>query len=116
MNNKVHSGERIKELLEIFRISQQEFAERTHIDKATVSLYVNKKREPKQINITAIADAFNVDPAWVMGLDVPMNKNLDISINSKDTSFFIEFEQMPDEIKKQVEAYAKFLMKSNKEK
>lgn len=116
MNNKVHSGERIKELLDIFGISQQEFAERTHIDKATVSLYVNKKREPKQINITSIADAFNVDPAWVMGLDVPMSKNVDVSSDTDNVSFLIEFEKMPKEVRDVIEAYAKFLMKEYKEK
>jgi len=50
--------------------SQQRFAERTGLCKASVSQYVNGRNVPSGTNAEKIANAFNVDPAWVMGYDV----------------------------------------------
>lgn len=51
--------------------SQQRFVERTKLNKASVSQYVNGKNVPSNITASRIAKAFNVDPAWIMGFDVP---------------------------------------------
>lgn len=51
--------------------SQQIFADRVGINKASVSQYVNGKNAPTNLTATKIALAFNVAPAWVMGFDVP---------------------------------------------
>lgn len=54
--------------------SQQEFADRTHISKASISQYVNGRNTPSNLTAQKIADAFMVDPAWVQGFDVPMKE------------------------------------------
>lgn len=69
---KKTSSERIREILSYYEISQSEFCRRTGLDKSTVSLYINGKREPMQDKIDLIARSFNLDPAWVMGYDVGM--------------------------------------------
>ena len=58
--------------------SQQRFADMTGINKASVSQYVNGKNTPSNVTAGKIAFAFNVNPPWVMGFDVPM-KDVDIS-------------------------------------
>lgn len=50
--------------------SQQKFSDRTGLNKASVSQYVNGKNTPSNITANKIAKAFHVDPAWVMGFDV----------------------------------------------
>lgn len=67
-----NSAKRIQELLDYYNISQSDFSRRTGLTRSTVSLYVSGKREPRQENLLAIAQAYNVDPAWLMGMDVPM--------------------------------------------
>lgn len=67
-----NSSDRIKELMSIYNMNQAEFVEKTGLTKSIVSLYVNGKREPMQNNIYIISHAFGVDPAWLMGCDVPM--------------------------------------------
>lgn len=52
--------------------SQQRFADKTGLNKASVSQYVNGRNTPSNLTAKRIADAFGVNPAWVMGFDVPM--------------------------------------------
>lgn len=67
------SRERINNLITTFcEGSQQRFSERTKLNKASVSQYVNGKNTPSNITASKIAKEFGVDPAWLMGFDVPM--------------------------------------------
>ena len=73
MNNKVSdSQKRIKELMEYYHINQTELCKRTGITKSALSNYLNGDREPRQTQVSKLADPFNVNPAWLMGYDVPM--------------------------------------------
>lgn len=51
--------------------SQQEFANKTGLNKGTVSQYVNGKKTPTSIAAQAIGKVFKVSPAWVMGFSFP---------------------------------------------
>lgn len=64
---------RINQLIEEYcEGSQQRFAEKTQLNKASVSQYVNGKNVPSSITAGKIADIFHINPAWLMGFDVPM--------------------------------------------
>ena len=52
-----------------------DLANKTGISKSLISGYMNGKYEAKQDNLTLIADALNVNEAWLMGYDVPMEKD-----------------------------------------
>lgn len=52
----------------------------TGINKGALSSYINGRYVPKQTNLFLIARALDVDEAWLMGYDVPMDKeNVDLS-------------------------------------
>jgi len=51
--------------------SQQRFAEKTGLSKASVSQYAHGKNVPSNITAGKIAEVFHVDPAWIMGFDLP---------------------------------------------
>ena len=69
----MQSMERVRQLIdERCGGSQQVFADRVDINKASVSQYVNGHNAPTNITAGKIARAFDVNPAWVMGFDVPM--------------------------------------------
>ena len=73
MNKKVsNSRERIIELMQHYGLNQTELCNRTGLQKSALSNYLNGDREPRQTQISLIADPFNVNPAWLMGYDVPM--------------------------------------------
>lgn len=72
--NKVDIKERIKQGLEIREITQTQLAARANIDKGQLSSYISGKYKPRQNNIDALAAALNVNEAWLMGFDVPMER------------------------------------------
>lgn len=65
-----NSNQRIRALLNELNISQTEFCDKTGIKKSALSNYLNGDRQPRQDQLDKIADAFGVDPAWLMGYDV----------------------------------------------
>ena len=65
---------RITKALSIRGMRQSELCEKTNIPKSAISQYVNGAFEPKQDRVFLIAQALNVDPVWLMGYDVPMEK------------------------------------------
>lgn len=67
--------DRIKEALEIREMKQSELVEKTGIDKGQMSSYLSGRYKPKQKNLHLLADTLSVDEAWLMGYDVPMERN-----------------------------------------
>lgn len=65
-------AERLKELLEVKHITQAEIARRTSVSKSSLSHYLKGDWEGKQDAVYEIATATNVQYAWLMGYDVPM--------------------------------------------
>lgn len=73
MNKKVSSSrERLVELMDYYHLSQTELCKRTGLQKSALSNYLNGDREPRQNQLSLISDPFNINPAWLMGYDVPM--------------------------------------------
>lgn len=62
-------SERLKEFMETHGVRQQDIIDKTGISSSCISAYVNGIREPKADKIGLIAQAFNVDAAWLMGFD-----------------------------------------------
>ncbi|MDO4171057.1 MAG: helix-turn-helix domain-containing protein [Lachnospiraceae bacterium] len=90
---KTNSSQRLIELMAYFNIKQSDIAAKTGIPKSAISMYVSGKRVPRQNRLSDIADAYNVNEAWLMGYDVPMNKNMksfDDSLNNKDKRDILE--------------------------
>ena len=128
MNKKVsNSQKRLVELMEYYKINQTELCRRTGLQKSALSNYLNGDREPRQNQISLIADPFNINPAWLMGYDAPMfnapdntaeayligQLPPDVLENGETLSEAIEiikdYEDLPPEKKAQFLTYLKFL-------
>lgn len=70
---------RIARALAIRGMRQSELCEKTNIPKSAISQYISGAFLPKQDRTFLIAEALNVDPVWLMGYDVPMEKKEDQS-------------------------------------
>lgn len=66
---------RFIEAMNIRGLRQVDVAERSGLDKAQISQYKNGKYEPTQDALYKLAQALNVNVAWLMGHDVPMEIN-----------------------------------------
>lgn len=61
--------------LDIRNMKQSDLVETTGIGKSSISTYLSGKYEPKQRNIYKMAKALNINEAWLMGEDVPMERD-----------------------------------------
>ena len=65
---------RLKRALSLRNMKQIELVEKTQIGKSAISQYIAGKVVPKQDKIYLMAKALNVSEAWLMGHDVPMER------------------------------------------
>ena len=63
---------RFIEAMQIRGMRQVDVAEKSKLDKAQISQYKTGKYEPMQDALYKLASALNVNVAWLMGHDVPM--------------------------------------------
>ena len=66
---------RLQMALDIRTMKQSDLVETTGIGKSSISTYLSGKYEPKQRNIYKMAKALNINEAWLMGEDVPMERD-----------------------------------------
>lgn len=115
MSKKIsNSRNRLIELMQYYNINQTELCNRSGLQKSALSNYLNGDREPRQNQIALIADAFNVNPAWLMGYDTPMempefnlNMDFDTSQISKAVEMFKTYEIATPEIKAAIDSLLK---------
>ena len=64
--------ERFNEALNIRNMKPIELCEKTGISESTISQYRSGYAKPKENKLMVISNALDVNPVWLMGLDVPM--------------------------------------------
>ena len=67
-------GKRIAEALIIKGMRQADLCKLAKVPKSSLSLYLSGAYEPKQDRIYEMARVLNVSEAWLMGYDVPMER------------------------------------------
>ena len=73
---------RIKEAMKASHLTQSELVQRTGINKGALSSYLSGRYNPKQKSIYILAKALNVSESWLMGYDVP--KEREIPVKNKE--------------------------------
>lgn len=68
------TSKRLKEVLDEFDMKPQELADKTGINKSSISQYVNGSHAPSNITAGKMAEVFKVNPVWLMGFDVEKRK------------------------------------------
>lgn len=90
---------RLAKALAIRGMKQSELCEKTKIPKSAISQYLSGLFEPKQDRLHIIAQALAVDPVWLMGFDVPMEKGKE---NSPSEPTLTEGEELMLELFRQI--------------
>ena len=90
------SKHRLLELMSAYDITQQDIADKTGINKSAISMYVNGNRIPRQDKVSMICDAYNLDPAWLMGYDVPMERRNPAVAGSLHGTLISKFSKLSD--------------------
>ena len=63
---------RLSRALDARNMKAADLSKKTKVSEGTISCYINGKYEAKQNRVRTFAEALNVNPAWLMGYDVPM--------------------------------------------
>lgn len=65
---------RLKEALDAAQLKASDLAERSGLSKSTISRYLSGECEPKNVAVHKMAMVLHVDERWLMGYDVPMER------------------------------------------
>lgn len=104
----IRVSDRIKEALELRGLSQSDIVTRTGIPKASISQYVSGYVEPKQDRLYLIAKALNVQEAWLLGYDVPMDR-----LPEQDEQIIRKVQQLSPQDKEMVNAIIDRILKGD---
>lgn len=82
---------RLKKAMEMKNIKQVDLVEKTGLDKTLINKYLAGITNARQQKLTKLADALGVNEVWLMGYDVPMQRDLTIgtSLSSKSAVVFV---------------------------
>jgi transcriptional regulator with XRE-family HTH domain len=110
-------AERLKTAITTRRMTQQGLSDITKIPKSAISQYLSAKFEAKQDRVEILARALNVSEAWLMGFDVPMERDNDINIvvSEEDKKFFDLLSTMTPEEKDLFYGIMKSIIERRKE-
>lgn len=87
MNDLIDTfANRLSKILTIRNIKPIELSEKTGIDKSKISSYMSGRYKAKQDGIYLLSKVLDVDPAWLMGYDVPMQRNSKVESNAFPTA------------------------------
>lgn len=67
---------RLKKAMEFNNMKQVDLVEKTKLDKSLINKYLAGISKAGQKKLTILANALNVNEVWLMGYDVPMEKNI----------------------------------------
>ena len=77
-NNVEEFGARLKSALKRKNMSQSKLSEISGINTSTISEYISGKYEPSRSRIAEFASILEVNEVWLMGYDVPIERNIKI--------------------------------------
>lgn len=67
---------RLEKALKIRNVKPVELHEKTGISESLLSKYLSGNAIARQRKISLISDALNINPIWLMGYDIPMEKDI----------------------------------------
>lgn len=88
MVEKDDFSKRLRTAIDEKAIRQSDLCEKTGIGKSAMSQYLSGAFKPKQQNLFKLAQALGVSEAWLMGYNVPMERD-ESSCREQDTFYFV---------------------------
>ena len=106
----IETANRINEALAESGLTAQDLANRTGLNKASISQYRNGTHRPSNKTSALIGEVLNVNPLWLMGFDVEKKEPLFYK-KTKDYIFIYNYIQTADADKlKEIRRYIEFMI------
>ena len=81
--NKEKLQDRLQEAMDRRGLRAVDLVEKTGIPKGTLSYYLSGKTEPKSDRVYILSQVLDVNEAWLLGYDVPMERTADQKKNDQ---------------------------------
>lgn len=88
------TAKRLRKALDECNMKPQELADKTGINKASVSQYLSGSHAPSNISSGKMGRVLGVEPLWLMGFDVEQKKNLDAKEATRDLELIKKFSML----------------------
>lgn len=75
-------SQRIVQALNLRGMKQSDLVSKTGIGKSSISTYISGAYEPKQKNISKLAEALDVNETWLLGYDVPLERTYNYNLTN----------------------------------
>ena len=106
----IETANRINEALAESGLTAQELANRTGLNKASISQYRNGTHKPSNKTATLIGDVLDVNPLWLMGFDVRKKEPLFFK-KTMDYNYIFNYIQTADADKlREIRRYIEFVI------
>jgi transcriptional regulator with XRE-family HTH domain len=108
---------RLRKAMDLRQMKAVDLANKTGIDRGSISHYMNGSYKPSGNNTDKLAEALGVDTAWLMGYDVPMTRsNPDQPVSDEVLKFalFGGEQEITDAQLEEVKRFAKFVKERDK--
>lgn len=108
--NKTIFSQRLKEIMEENNETTYTLGDSLHLSAATISRYTIGEMAPKITTIEILSLKYNINPAWLMGYDVPKH----IKTDKPNTLAAHATKDLTEEEQEKVIEYIKFLKSQRK--
>ena len=108
-------GNILKKLREDFEMSQEALAQKLNVSPSTIGMYETNKRQPNYETLLKISSIFNCSIDYLLGKTDEKNPKKDFNSRLLQIGLDMKNYNPPtEEQKKQIEDFAKFVLKDNK--
>ena len=112
------TAKRLQFALSRMNMKAQELADKSGVNKASISQYINGTHSPGNISAGKMAKHLNVNPVWLMGFDVPMgienNDPVPVILSPDESSLLEDYRQLNSLGKDKAREYVEDLKANNK--
>ena len=107
-------AKRLKEALQTSGITPTQLSRLSGVNRGNLYHYMNGDWEAKQDGVLALARVLNVSEAWLMGFDVPRDRDRSSMKETTIDERLALFDKLPPDKQNQVIEYMQFLIAASK--
>ena len=95
-DKRVEIKDRLREALSVRNMKAVDLVEVSGVPKSAISFYLAGKSKPKADRLYIIAQALDVNEAWLLGYNVPMARSQEAKKNDLLAKLVVKMRQDPD--------------------
>ena len=113
-SDKMITAQRLKEAMNDAGINLTELSEKSKVSKSSISQYMHGIQSPSNLSSSAIAKVLEVNPVWLMGFDVPKEREAFLESRNARISAYAQYiakiyDELPNSSKKELKNFAEYL-------